>query len=135
MTKRFTTLMSASALTLTMFAVQPALADFTVQFGSDQPANTHYQKQQRRDDVQDARQDAKRDIRDARQDGKREIRDARQNPYLTNGQRREAVQDAKRDMKRDVQDAKRDRSQEVREAARPGWKRPNDNSGVTIQFN
>ena len=135
MTKRLVTLMSASALTMSVFAVQPALADFTINFGSDNNASAPQYRQQRRQDVQSAKQEGRAEIQDARREGQWNVQAARSNPYSTPAERRQDVRDAKRDMRQEVRQEKQERRQDVREARRPLWGTQRDNDGITIEFN
>ncbi len=135
MTKRLTALMSASALTMSVFAIQPALADFTMHFGSDNNSSAPQYRAQKQQDVRDARQEGRAEIRDARQDGRQEIWEARQNPYNSPAERRQEVREAKRDMRQDVREEKQERRQDVRAARNPRWPNGRDDTGIVIEFN
>ncbi|GAB5374565.1 MAG: hypothetical protein AcusKO_10270 [Acuticoccus sp.] len=119
MTKRIATLMSASALALSLLAAPPAAGGFELKIGSDEP-NTLRQRD---------------DVREARREGRQEVREARQDPDSTRRERRAEVRDAQRDMHKDVRDAKREHREDVRAAQARRWPHRDEAGGITIEIN
>lgn len=131
MSKRILALVSASAITMGMLAVQPASADVVFRLGNDQPVVTG------NNEVRAARQEGKAEIRDAKRDGRREIRDARHDPYATKRERRQNVRAAKQEMRQEVRAERQEKREDVRDAKDRRWLygREQRDDGLTIRIN
>lgn len=130
MTKRIATLMSASALALSLLAAPPAAGGFELKIGSDEPDTLR-----QRDDVREARREGRQEVREARREGRQDVREARQDPDSTRRERRAEVRDAQQDMRDDVRDAKQERREDVREAQAQRWPHRDESGGITIEIN